>query len=82
MLNWLTPDFYAASVAEFFAAVDTGDASFIALHRFPRGRNDDQVDSFSQFLNWSKGNGPWRALQREHPLQLERRERNRNWESR
>ncbi|RYH06264.1 phage terminase large subunit [Tropicimonas sp. IMCC6043] len=44
---------------------------------FPRGRNDDQVDSFSQFLNWSKGNGFWRALPRDHPLRIERRERNR-----
>jgi len=43
------------------------------LQSFPRGRNDDQVDSFSQFLNWSKGNGPWRALPRDHPLALERR---------
>lgn len=26
------------------------------LLSFPRGRHDDQVDSFSQFLNWSKTN--------------------------
>ncbi|MFD0979940.1 phage terminase large subunit [Tropicimonas aquimaris] len=47
------------------------------LQAFPRARNDDQVDSFSQFLNWSKGNGPWRALGRHHPLVEERREKNR-----
>ncbi len=47
------------------------------LQSFPRGRNDDQVDSFSQFLNWSKGTGVYRALGREHPLSIERRERNR-----
>ncbi|WP_161594686.1 phage terminase large subunit [Marimonas lutisalis] len=45
------------------------------LQSFPRGRNDDQVDSFSQFLNWSKGNGFHRALGREHPINLKRRER-------
>lgn len=48
------------------------------LQSFPRGRNDDQVDSFSQFLNWSKGTGFYRALGREHPINLERRERNRS----
>ncbi|MEQ3708992.1 MAG: phage terminase large subunit [Tateyamaria sp.] len=47
------------------------------LQSFPRGRNDDQVDSFSQFLNWSKGTGVYRALGREHPLSIERRERQR-----
>ncbi|MEE4236050.1 MAG: phage terminase large subunit [Anderseniella sp.] len=47
------------------------------LQSFPRGRNDDQVDSFSQFLNWSKGIGFWRALPRDHPLSLARRERQR-----
>lgn len=45
------------------------------LQSFPRGRHDDQVDSFSQFLNWSKGNGFWRALDRQHPLRVERRSR-------
>lgn len=45
------------------------------LLSFPRGRHDDQVDSFSQFLNWSKGNGFWRALPREHPLRVEGKER-------
>lgn len=44
---------------------------------FPRSRHDDQVDSFSQFLNWTKHNGFWRALPRDHPLKIERRERNR-----
>ncbi|SHK51996.1 phage uncharacterized protein (putative large terminase), C-terminal domain-containing protein [Shimia gijangensis] len=47
------------------------------LQSFPRGRNDDQVDSFSQFLNWSKGNGFNRALGREHPINVQRRERSR-----
>ncbi|WP_170340454.1 phage terminase large subunit [Ruegeria arenilitoris] len=46
------------------------------LQSFPRGRNDDQVDSFSQFLNWSKGNGFYRALGREHPINVARREQN------
>ena len=32
------------------------------LLAFPRARHDDQVDSFSQFVNWSKGRGFWRAL--------------------
>ena len=44
------------------------------LLSFPRGRHDDQVDSFSQFLNWSNGTGFWRSLDREHPLRRERRE--------
>ncbi|MBW0159609.1 phage terminase large subunit [Sedimentimonas flavescens] len=43
------------------------------LQGFPRSRHDDQVDSFSQFLNWSGGNGFWRALGYEHPLNVERR---------
>ncbi|KUJ76735.1 hypothetical protein AVO45_09480 [Ruegeria marisrubri] len=47
------------------------------LQSFSRGRNDDQVDSFSQFLNWSKGNGFYRALGREHPVNVARRELNR-----
>ena len=42
------------------------------LQSFPRGRNDDQVDSFSQFLNWSKGTGFYRMLGREHPISRER----------
>ncbi|MEM9897886.1 MAG: hypothetical protein AAF742_00735, partial [Pseudomonadota bacterium] len=42
------------------------------LQSFPRGRNDDQVDSFSQFLNWSKGSGLYRALGRDHPINQER----------
>ncbi|UWR08354.1 phage terminase large subunit [Ruegeria sp. B32] len=46
------------------------------LQSFPRGRDDDQVDSFSQFLNWSKGNGFYRALGREHPINVARREQN------
>ena len=47
------------------------------LQGFPRGRHDDQVDSFSQFLNWSTGTGFYRALGREHPINVERRERSR-----
>ena len=43
------------------------------LQGFPRGRYDDQVDSFSQFLNWSIGPGFWRSLDRDHPLRRERR---------
>ncbi len=42
---------------------------------FPRALHDDQVDSFSQFLKWSAGVGPWRALPRDHPLARERREK-------
>ncbi|MDE0589079.1 phage terminase large subunit [Halocynthiibacter sp. C4] len=45
------------------------------LQGFPRSRYDDQVDSFSQFVNWSNGPGFWRALGREHPLTVERRVR-------
>ena len=45
------------------------------LQSFPRGRNDDQVDSFSQFLNWSKGRGFYRALGRDHPVNRQRNER-------
>lgn len=52
------------------------------LQGFPRGRHDDQVDSFSQFLNWSTGNGFYRALSRDHPIIVERRERNRRRERR
>ncbi|TCL08258.1 putative phage terminase large subunit-like protein [Shimia isoporae] len=48
------------------------------LQSFPRGSHDDQVDSFSQFLNWSAGNGFYRSLGREHPINLERRERSRS----
>jgi predicted phage terminase large subunit-like protein len=45
------------------------------LQSFPRGRHDDQVDSFSQFLNWSKGPGFYRALGRGHPINVERQNR-------
>ncbi len=45
------------------------------LQSFPRGSHDDQVDSFSQFLNWSKGPGFYRALGRDHAINRERRER-------
>ena len=45
------------------------------LQSFPRGKNDDQVDSFSQLLNWSKGNGFYGAIGRDHPINLERRAR-------
>ncbi|GGL50713.1 phage terminase large subunit [Wenxinia marina] len=34
------------------------------LQSFPRGRNDDQVDTVSQFLNWTKTVGLRRALSR------------------
>lgn len=47
------------------------------LQSFPRGRNDDQVDSFSQFLNWTKGHGFHRALGRNHPINVDRQQRNR-----
>lgn len=45
---------------------------------FPRARHEDQVDSFSQFLNWSKCIGFWRTLPRDHPMKIARRERSRN----
>ncbi len=45
---------------------------------FPRGRHDDQVDSFSQFLIWTRGNGFYRSLGREHLINIERRERYRS----
>ena len=41
---------------------------------FPRARYDDQVDSFSQFLNWASGIGFRRALPRNHELAKLRRE--------
>lgn len=47
------------------------------LQSFPRGNKDDQVDSFSQFLNWTQGHGFYRALGREHPISVERREKSR-----
>ena len=50
------------------------------LQSFPRATKYDQVDSFSQFLNWSKGHGFFRALGRDHPInraRLEQRERQR-----
>ncbi len=45
------------------------------LQGFRRSRHDDQVDSFSQFLNWSGSKGFWRTLGRDHPLSIERRNR-------
>ncbi len=48
------------------------------LQAFPRGAKNDQVDSFSQFLNWSKGNGFYRSLSRDHPIRVERRQSNAN----
>lgn len=30
------------------------------LLRFPAGKNDDQVDATSQYLNWSRSDGGWR----------------------
>jgi len=47
------------------------------LQSFPRGRYDDQVDSFSQFLKWTKGNAFNRALGRQHPINVERQTRQR-----
>ncbi len=47
------------------------------LQSFPRGRNDDQVDSFAHFANWSKGVGFYRALGHDHQINIERRERRR-----
>lgn len=41
---------------------------------FPRSKHDDQVDSFSQFINWSTGLGFWRSLGPCHPLTEKRRE--------
>jgi len=41
---------------------------------FPRTTLKDQADSFSQFINWKKGTGFWRAIGRDHPLAVERRE--------
>lgn len=43
------------------------------LQSFPRGRHDDQVDSVSQFLNWTAGRGFWRSLPHEHELRQDRR---------
>jgi len=46
------------------------------LQSFPRGRHDDQVDSVSQFINWSSSDdGFWRALPNDHPLKIARRQR-------
>jgi predicted phage terminase large subunit-like protein len=42
------------------------------LIAFPRGRYDDQVDSFSQMMRWTTGIGFWRAVGREHPMARER----------
>lgn len=42
---------------------------------FPRARHDDQVDSFSQFVNWATGPLFWQALSPHHPLRQERREK-------
>jgi len=56
------------------------EADWLAIFKrellgFPRTKYKDQADSFSQFLNWSKGQGFWRSLDREHPLRVERRAR-------
>jgi predicted phage terminase large subunit-like protein len=56
------------------------DAPWLAEFRrellgFPRARFDDQVDSFSQFVNWSKSPEFWRKLDRNHPLRQERQQR-------
>ncbi|KIC42124.1 hypothetical protein RA27_01595 [Ruegeria sp. ANG-R] len=42
------------------------------LQSFIRVRNEDQVDSFAHFLNWSKGLGVYRALGRDHWINIER----------
>ncbi len=47
------------------------------LLSFPRSRHDDQVDSFSQFVNWATGVEFWRSLHIDHPLKVERREKTR-----
>lgn len=49
------------------------DAFKRELQSFPRSRNDDQVDSFSQLLNWSKGPGFLRSIGRDHPINQARR---------
>jgi predicted phage terminase large subunit-like protein len=41
---------------------------------FPRATYKDQADSFSQFVNWSRGTGLWRAIGRDHPMSVARRE--------
>lgn len=69
----------ACSPVEAGDVVLPTEASWLADFRrellsFPRGRFDDQVDSFSQFLNWTKGNGFWRSLDRDHPMRKERRD--------
>ena len=48
----------------------------IELLGFPRAKHDDQVDSISQFLNWSSGIGFYRSLPRDSPYRPshERRE--------
>jgi predicted phage terminase large subunit-like protein len=43
------------------------------LQGFPRSRQDDQVDSSSQFLNWSKGKGFWNSLPHDDLLRVRRR---------
>lgn len=68
-----------APVEERKVALPT-DAAWLSgfkreLQSFPRGRNDDQVDSFSHFLNWSLGIGFHRALGRDHPIHVARQER-------
>lgn len=45
------------------------------LQSFPRGRHDDQVDSFGQMMNWAKGRGFYRSLGRGHPINAERQRR-------
>jgi predicted phage terminase large subunit-like protein len=42
------------------------------LLAFPRARYDDQVESFSQMMNWTKSTGFWRKLGRDHPLAREK----------
>lgn len=32
------------------------------MQGFPRAKHDDQVDSFSQFVNWTRGSGPARWI--------------------
>jgi predicted phage terminase large subunit-like protein len=42
---------------------------------FPRANHDDQVDSVSQFLNWTHGNGFYRTLPPDSPYRPSRQRR-------
>ncbi|WP_328794044.1 phage terminase large subunit [Maritimibacter harenae] len=45
------------------------------LQAFPRGNLKDQVDSFSQFINWLQSHRFFSALGRDHPINVGRREK-------